>query len=77
MGNSQGNGGTMGVKMYYAKLITASSLDAFKVEIYSRKTGEKVKSFYSLSLGDVKDFLSKYFPPVHGEQKSAIIERYK
>ena len=63
--------------MYYAKLTIDSSLDAFKVEIYSRKTGEKVKSFYSLTLLDVKDFLDKYFAPVHGRTKSAIIERYK
>ncbi len=63
--------------MYYAKLITASSLDAFKVEIYSRKTGAKVKTFYSLYLVDIKDFLDKYFPPVHGTTKSSIIARYK
>lgn len=67
----------MGVKMYYAKLTIDSSLDAFKVEIYSRKDNSKVKSFYSLSLLDVKDFLDKYFAPVHGRTKSAIIERYK
>lgn len=63
--------------MYYAKLIIDSSLDAFKVEVYSRKTGAKVKSFYSLSLADVNDFLDKFFSPVHGRTKSSILERYK
>lgn len=63
--------------MFYAKLIVDSNLDAFKVEIYSRKNDAKIITFYSLTLTDVKDFLDKYFAPIHGRTKSAIIERYK
>ena len=61
--------------MYYAKLTTDVSLDAFKVEIYSNEN-VKVKSFYALTLKEVKKFLNKYFSPVHGRTKSSIIERY-
>ena len=63
--------------MYYAKLITDSSLDAFKVEIYSIDPDVKVKTFYALSLYEVKKFLKRYFKPAHGRTKSEIIEEYK
>lgn len=62
--------------MYYAKLTTDTSLNAFKVEIYSSETDAKLKTFYALSLYEVKKFLNKYFSPVHGRTKLAIIERY-